>query len=171
MSGQKPAKDVYVTVKVTDVAAEKFEFESSDLPVGPDNHLTFDDGKDFSGFNIFYTLEGADGYKFPKDDLNEALYVKGGSSTYCPQSKSQWGQFQAVDVLDDGRTLKVWNKNDAKAKFAYMMRAKKGSDWLELDPGGTNNNAGGDGTISAAGAIVGAIAAVALLTVAYIALR
>lgn len=172
MGGQKPAKDVYVKVNVTDVAADQFKFESADLPIGPDNHITFDNPPGYNGFNVHFQLHGAGGYRFP-DDLEEALYVKGGSSTYCPQSKSKWGQFEAVNVLDNGRTLKVWNKNDAKAKFAYTLIAKKtGEKDLVMDPGGTNNNGGGDSDFAfRSNVVVGAVAAAALLAVAFIVLK
>ncbi|QIK97043.1 hypothetical protein G7076_11985 [Sphingomonas sp. HDW15A] len=172
MGGPKPAKDARVTVNVTDVAADKFQFQSNDLPVGKDNHITFDNVAGYNGFNVYFQLQGADGYRFP-DDLEEALYVKGGSSTYCPQSKSTWGQFEAVDVLDNGRTLKVWNKNDAKAKFAYTLIAKKtGEKDLIMDPGGTNNNGGGTSDFAfSSNVVVGAVAAAALLAVAFIVLR
>lgn len=173
MGGPKPAKDVNVTVNVTDIATDQFKFESTDLPVGENNHITFDNVAGYSGFNIHFRLQGADGYRFP-DNLDEALYVKAGSTSNCPQSKSKWGQFEAIDVQDNGRTLKVWNKNDAVAKFAYMLIATKtGEKPLIMDPGGTNNNGGSE--ISAFGlssnTVLGAVSAVALLAVAFIVLR
>lgn len=176
MTNHKDPKDVHVTVKVTDLAAEKFQFESDDITVGAKNHLTFDNSKDHRGFIIYFELVGADGYRFP-EDLDEALWVKAGSSSYCPQSKSSWGQFQAVEVLDapgpDGkrRILKVFNKNDTEKNFAYTLRARNNSKWLTLDPGGTNNNGGEDPFMNMTTAIAVGVAAVALLTVAYIALR
>jgi hypothetical protein len=170
-------KDVQVTVKVTDVAAQTFIFESSCLTVGDDNHISFNDGDDHSGFRIFYHLEGADGYRFPEDP-DEALYVNHG--TTCPQSKSKWGQFRGVAVSNQGRTLEVLNKNEKQAKkadrhFAYSLVAKKtGAPPLLLDPGGTNNN-GEDPIIGPGGissnVIVGGIAAAALLAVAFVVLK
>ena len=176
MGDSREPKNVLVRVRVTDVAAEKFVFESDDIEIGPDNVITFDNGECHKGFLISYELHGADGYRFP-EDLQDALYVKAGSKTYCPQSRSQWGQFQPLEVREGNgglrRVLLVHNKNDAKQDFAYTLRAKSAGKWLTLDPGGSNQN-GDEGVtepnISTA-VIIGAVAAVALLAVAYLAFR
>lgn len=175
MPNQKPPKEVHVKVRVTDVAAETFVFESKDIEIGPKNEITFKNDEEHYGFEIHYELEGADGYRFP-EDLDEALYVEAGSKGYCPQSRSQWGKFKPLEVRSgnggERRVLLVDNKNDSKKEFAYTLRAKNGSKWLTLDPGGTNENGGSpfvDNAINST-VLIG-IAAVGLLTVAYFAFR
>ena len=176
MTNPHPPKDVHIKVKVTDVAAETFVFESSDITVGPDNHLTFDNGDNHSGFHISYELVGADGYRF-LDELDDALWAKVGSKTYCPQSKSGWGQFEAIELKDaagpggEKRILKVWNKNRTRRDFSYTLRAKKVSDLLTLDPGGTNNNGGFDDPFLSSNVIVGAVATAAVIAVVFFAFR
>ena len=177
MPTSKPMKEVHVRVVVDSVVEEKFHFESEDIAVGPNNLLTFKNDDDHYGFRIHYELHGADGYRFP-DDKSEALFVEKGSRDYCPQTKSAWGQFKPVDVCSgnggERRVLVVENKNDDKDDFAYTLQAlKTGSKPLILDPPGSNQN-GGEPEIEAGvatGVIIGAVAVVALLAVAFIALR
>ena len=177
MPSEKPPKEVHVKVRVTDVAAETFVFESSDIEIEPKNRITFKNDEDHYGFNIHYELEGADGYRFP-EDLDDALYVESGNRDYCPQSRSKWGKFKPLEVRSgnggERRVLLVHNKNDDRKEFAYTLRAKNGSGkWLTLDPGGVNENGGspfvGSG-ISANMVIVG-VAAVAVLAVAFLTIR
>ncbi|WP_162888200.1 hypothetical protein [Sphingomonas mesophila] len=163
-------------VKVLSVAEERFVFESDDIQVGPNNHLNFANDDKHYGFHIHYELHGADGYRFP-DDLSDAIYVEQGSLDYCPQSKSSWGIFKPRDVRagngGDRRVLVVENKNDDKKDFTYTLRAKNGADWLNLDPPGSNHNGGSPFTVedSNTGIILGAVAAVAVLAVAFLALK
>lgn len=176
MTSSHPPKAVHINVRVTDVAAEKFVFESNDITIGPNNHITFDNGDGHSGFDITYELVGADGYRF-YEDKEDALWVKVGSKTYCPQSKSNWGQFEATGVEDApgpggrDRRLRVWNKNRTPRDFAYTLRATNGSRELILDPGGTNNNGGFDDPEISSNVIVGVIAVAAVATIAFLALR
>ena len=176
MPGSKPMAVAYVTVRVTNVAADKFVLESDQLDIDEDNHIVFDDKDGFSGFQLFYHLEGAEGYRFPEEP-DEALYVNHG--TTCPQSKSDWGHFRPKEVTNQGRTLEVHNLNKAHKKkedreFSYALVAKKtGEKSLLLDPGGTNNNGGeeiSDFSVSS-NVIVGGIAAAALLAVAFVVLK
>lgn len=139
----KDPKDAQVTVIVDSTNPPAFRFETDDVPMQPNNVLVFADGKGNSGFHVHYRLEGADGYRFP-ENLDEALYVTQGSKTACPKQPAKWGQFQAIGLSDDRRTLKVWNKNESERDFAYTLRATNGGGWLELDPGGINQNGGGD---------------------------
>ncbi len=158
-------RNVTVNVVVDDVETGKYHFETSDLPLGHDNFLTFDNLGGHSGFHIRYTLQGAEGYAFPTD-LSEALYVRAGSSTDCPTSKSNWGQFQATGTEDGGRTLRVDNKNNSVSRFAYTLRATNGTRWLNLDPGGLNQNGGGNppsASFSSTTVIIGAVAILALV--------
>ena len=42
----------------------------------------------------------------------------------------------------NGRTLIVRNKNKDVEDFAYTLRVANGANWLDLDPGGKNQNGG-----------------------------
>lgn len=123
-----------------------FHFETSDLPMGPDNHLYFTN-QCHPGFLIHYDLQGNNAYVFPDssistDYLHEALYCHAHAN--CPTSKATWGQFTGQSVEQAGKTLVVLNKNDSPANFAYTLRVTndRGSHYLPLDPGGTNRNGG-----------------------------
>ena len=144
-----------------------FHFESTDIPMGLKNHLYFRNFG-YPGFYVHYDIQGTD-YVFPDakmagDYLNEALFCH--AQTMCPTTKSVWGQFTAIEVLPGGKTLVVHNKNDAKNNFAYALRVTKdnGSNYLPLDPGGTNWNGSlalnkSTLTVAAfAGAVVGVLA-------------
>ena len=121
-----------------------FEFQSSDLPVGSDNSLTFaNNGR--PGFLIDYSLkEPTHGYRFPDnsipDNLNEALYSAEGPG--CPNAKGQWQQFKAQNVKQQGKILVVRNLNECAAEFGYTLRVTddQGASYLPLDPGGFNQN-------------------------------
>ena len=102
--------------------------------------------------------------KMTTDYLNEALFCH--AHTMCPTTKSVWGQFTAIEVLPGGKTLVVHNKNNARNNFAYALRVTKdnGSNYLALDPGGTNWNGSlalNKSTLTVAaigGAVVGVLA-------------
>ena len=73
-------------------------------------------------------------------------------------------------------TLIVVNTNPCRQHFSYTInfvdRTNQGPKKLiPYDPGGTNTNEGEDRIFDAGGVIVGAIAAMALVAVAYVALR
>lgn len=142
-------QEAHVSVVIDDPTTNppQFHFETTDLPMGPKNVLYFRNCKKDQGFHVFYELVGAAGFRFPPT-LSEALYVKHGSKTVCPSTQQNWGQFDALKVLDgsgpgmERRILQVWNKNNTPAEFAYTLRITDGSRWLELDPGGENQNRG-----------------------------
>lgn len=183
MKTEKTPVDVPIRVEVLSVAEERYQFHlpanAGELGVtlGPGNALTFKNvKKGCHGFRLFYELDGAPGYYFP-EETSDALYVEQGSGEYCPQSRSAWGQFKPHDVISGNsgpkRVLVVHNKNDTAQNFAYTLRATNGSKWLTLDPPGSNQN-GDSGFIEPGtntGVILGAVAAVAVLAVAFIALR
>lgn len=120
-----------------------FHFETTDLPMGPNNHLYFRNcGND--GFYVYYDIQSG-GYRFPDFGISnkwkkEALYSQAQSG--CPASEGQWGQFETKDVTNSGQTLVVWNKNRTKQDFGYTLRVTNdnGASYLPLDPGGTNEN-------------------------------
>ena len=126
----------------------KYHFETTDLPMGPDNLLYFRNCKINQGFHVFYELVGFDAWRFPANE-DEALWVTHGSKTNCPMtSPPPWGQFTPLAVLDgngpgtERRILKVWNKNRVPAEFSYSLRITDGTDWKLIDPGGQNENRG-----------------------------
>lgn len=128
-----------------------FHFETSDLPMGPDNFLIFRN-HNHPGFHIFYDLDDTanPGYRFPEsslfppnppdENLKAALYCAPHSP--CPTSPSKWGQFVAKEVTAGGKTLKVHNRNDSARNFWYTLRVTKdgGATYGDLDPGGGNEN-------------------------------
>lgn len=177
-NGNYPPRTVRVTVQVNSVNPVDFKFVSSDIAVGPNNELTFKNGGGYKGFLIYYELSGADGYAFPAD-LDEALYVSQGSKADCPENPSKWGQFKPIGREDinkkpNDRILLVDNKNESPHDFGYMLRAfNADGELLPLDPPGSNQNGDGDDrlTASSSGMVVGAVAAVALIAVAFLVLR
>src|SRR5215208_2587251 len=95
-------KEVHVKVFLHPTSNPKFHFETSDLPLGPDNSLTFEN-HGHPGFYVHYDLqEPIHGHLFPgdtiDDHLDEALFSKAQSS--CPSTKGQWGQFKAKEVTN-----------------------------------------------------------------------
>ena len=144
-----------------------FHFESTDLPIGPGNVLYF---KNFGypGFHVHYDLKEHPEYLFPEPSLfppnppnqhlRQALFAQGQSG--CPSTMSNWGQFDALDVKNAGRTLVVWNKNQTPQDFGYTLRVTKdrGATYLPLDPCGVNQNgsyrAGTSSLLVAAGCLV-----------------
>lgn len=157
-------QEVHVSVVVDTVAPLAFHFETTDLPMGPNNVLYFRNCKKDQGFHIFYELVGADGYRFPQN-LRDALYVSNGSKTNCPMTAQTWGQFDPLLVMGgsgpgtERRVLKVWNKNNTQSEFAYTLRITDGTNWLNLDPGGENQNRGipFQSYLLSAGGLTGAI--------------
>lgn len=142
-----------------------FHFESDDLPIGPGNNIFFSNCGKSKGFIIRYTVDDSQnqGFRFPTSGnnyLNQALWVT--SSGACPLTESHLDTvFKARSVENVGQTLVVWNKNAVAQNFFYTLRLFNGTDWLPLDPGGTNQNGGLPLWKSLAGSIVtGAIVAI-----------
>lgn len=140
--------DVKVIIQDPDADPPKFKLECNDLPKGTkDNDFIFNnDGH--PGFILNYILQGdAHGYRFP-DDKDEALYSAKGVG--CPRNKGQWPQFKARDVKSGNKILVVRNLNQSghQGQFGYTLRVTKtphdpdtpADQYLELDPGGENNN-------------------------------
>lgn len=128
-----------------------FHFETTDLPMGPDNFLIFRNCN-HPGFLIHYHLVDTDnpGFRFPtaalfppnppKQHLSAALYCS--VQPPCPTSPSKWGIFDATEVSPDGLTLKVRNLNNGRDDFWYSLRVTKdgGNKYGLLDPGAGNQN-------------------------------
>lgn len=152
------ARDVTVNVFVHQGGPNgDFHFETTDLPMGPDNHLYFSNCN-HPGFNVTYVLQTA-GYTFLAD-CDDACWVHPHSG--CPTSKSQWGQFKPWNSA--GNSLTIYNKNASKADFAYALNVQKNGAPLCLDPGATNYNGPGRSSSSALLAVVGGAVAGSLLT-------
>lgn len=160
--------DKDVTVKVVLHPAgdpDVFHFETTDLPMCPGNFLIFRNCLKGNHFRISYKLDNSarPGFLFPtgqgQQHLLDALWVH--DSTSCPTRACTWDEFKAHKVKDEGLTLVVKNKNDDVTNFAYTLRVTNGSEWLELDPGGGNQNGGEPPFTSYASALVtGAIVGV-----------
>jgi len=155
-------KDVTVKVILHPASDPKpFHFETSDLPMGPDNHLYFRNCVKGDHFRVHYVLDNSarPGFLFPTGSgtahLLEALWVH--KSTACPTSACTWNEFEAKSVEQGGLELIVKNKNDDRAQFCYSLRVTDGSQWLLLDPGGTNGNGGYEPFTWAATALTGAV--------------
>ena len=92
--------------------------------------------------------------------LDEALWAT--QSGGCPTAACKWDVFEAKREDNGGRTLVVKNKNEVAENFAYTLRVANGANWLNLDPGGVNQNGGSPFTSSAllvggAGLVAGAV--------------
>lgn len=108
------------------------------LPLKGNGDIIFENHRR-DGFIINFNLRDPrnTGYLFP-NDLSEALYSATGSG--CPNSKGQWPQFEAQEVTNGNSTLVVRNRNNGKQIFGYTLRVKNGTAWMDLDPGGDNQN-------------------------------
>ena len=148
-----------------------FHFESTDLPIDKNNVIYFSNCGKYKGFLISYTIDDTAnrGFRFPthahgNDHLDQALWAT--ESGPCPLTACHWDSvFKARSVDAGGQTLVVWNKNAVAQNFAYTLRVVNGANWLNLDPGGTNQN-GGIPFYGFASASVVTGACVALLTLA-----
>lgn len=147
-----------------------FHFESDDLPIGKDNVIYFSNCGKFKGFLIHYTIDNSanPGFLFPthahgNDHLDQALWVS--ETGPCPRKATYWDSvFKARSVENGGRTLVVWNKNAKVQDFFYTLRVVNGANWLDLDPGGSNQNGGIQRFRSlAATATAGAVAAISAI--------
>lgn len=142
-------KDVHVKVVLHAPGSNPpFHFESSDLPIDKNNVIYFSNCGTSKGFRVHYEIDNTSnaGFLFPtsqnngNDYLDKALWVAQSSS--CPTQPCKWGVFEAKDVENGGRTLVVKNKNEVSEAFFYTLRLTNGTTWLELDPGGANQNGG-----------------------------
>lgn len=162
-------RDVLVEVIIDDPNSDppKFHFETTDLPMDPDNHLHFKNCG-HPGFHIHYHLKNPpNNYFFPRNSKKDkALASQEGLG--CPaQDSGQWDDFKALRVEPDRLTLIVHNKNSKQAQFGYALSVTNddGANHLRLDPGGTNSNGpsrlNSDYlTIGAIGATIGILSAI-----------
>lgn len=168
-------KHVRVKVVLHREGDEKaFHFESDDLPIGKENRIYFSNCGKHKGFMIHFDLDDdlRPGFRFPtrqqhgNDYLEDALWAA--ETGGCPDRKSYWPVFRAMREERGGGTLVVRNKNLEVQDFFYTLRVVRRTEWLDLDPGGSNQN-GGEPPLTAyaglalTGAIVG-LGTTALLT-------
>ncbi|HVM22937.1 MAG TPA: hypothetical protein VM308_06515 [Sphingomicrobium sp.] len=128
---------------VLDPASRTFRFETDDLPLGPDNELTFHN-RGYPGFIITFRLkEPRHGYLFP-ENLDEALFSV--DRPECPTSHGQWRQFKAKAVTENGKNLVVRNQNKDKIRFGFTLRVTndRGATFWNLDPIAGNENGNWD---------------------------
>lgn len=107
----------------------------------PDDRLVFNNSGR-PGFKIVFHLndETGEGFRFPEErDKDEAVWSQLGSA--CPRRKVL-DVLKPIRIFDDRRKLTVHNPNPhpAQGEFTYTLRVTNGRRWLNLDPGGVNQN-------------------------------
>jgi len=119
------------------------------------------------GFNIHYTLDDpTNTYKWPhQSDKEQAVWSELGE-TACPNDPV-WQVLQPKHISGPNReTLTVYNPNvkPVLGPFRYTLRVvNSGGTWLNLDPGGNNQNGSIGGIYSEYSlALLGAAAGVAI---------
>ena len=135
-------KDVTVTVHLDLQREPKFYFTTNDLPLTPPTHLFFKNGKK-NGFKINFDLDDPDNIYSFGNDKDKALYST--EESRCPQEAGQWDDFKVHKITNGGMRLVVHNKNKPKngdeQDFGYTLRiTKDGTNYMDLDPIGTNQN-------------------------------
>lgn len=139
----------------------KFELSS---PIGTSDKLTFkNNGR--PGFRLRFHIvdDKQTGYLFP-DDEDAAMWVctVNNDTDPCPTSVSHWPTFEATDVTDGNKTLKVTNHNDEPQLFKFTLLFTKTPDQngpcIEFDPIGDNRNGVSLNVNSALAIAAGAVA-------------
>lgn len=128
-------KDMHVKVFLTPNATPPFHLD----PPGP---LTFVNNY-HPGFHVHFHLQDpTHGYLFPpNNDKDKAVWSELGQGA-CPQA-GVWEVFKPLHVTPNRKTLVVHNANVAPilGEFGYTLRVIDNSgNWLDLDPGGNNQN-------------------------------
>lgn len=114
------------------------------LPTDSNGGIIFENDH-HPGFDIHFELQGdTHGYFFPPN-MDDAVWTQCGST--CPDQTGVWEVFKPrrIDVscqASERRILIVRNRNPKppQGPFQYNLRVTNGTDWKNLDPGGTNNN-------------------------------
>lgn len=166
------AKDVTVNVTLNSEKPGDFKIEPSPngaLPTGPDGELIFRNAGHPGFFVVFHLIDLThQKYGFPPNSEKKAAVWSTLKANACPGEPGEWAVFEPISVSPDGMNLKVHNANVAPivGLFSYTLRVTKdgGTKYLDLDPGGSNQN-GPIGFVSPkpyvafiVGAIVGALA-------------
>lgn len=143
-----------------------FEIHSDDLPKDANGDLLFENDH-HPGFKVEFKLEDVNnlGYLWPlPQNKEEAVWSKLGAQ--CPLAAAH-DVFRPINIKPDRKTLVVDNPNVAPAlgAFQYNLRVTKtgAAPYLDLDPGGLNQNGpisrSASSTVAAfvAGAVVGSL--------------
>lgn len=117
----------------------------------PNGNLTFRNNGN-NGFRVFFNILDPQntGYRFP-DDKREAMWVEAmepGAPDACPTDYCYWDQFQAKQVMNNNKTLRVRNMNRKAQKFGFTLRFTKNpannGPCIPFDPVGDNQNGNWD---------------------------
>lgn len=98
------------------------------------------------GFNIVFHLfdRTGKGYRFPSPPHHRRNAVWSQLGDDCPE-REILEVLEPLRVINNGKTLVVYNANPEpkQGPFKYTLRVTKdGKDYLDLDPGGDNQNGG-----------------------------
>jgi hypothetical protein len=94
------------------------------------------------GFILYFDIDDPDGTGCVFDS-SDPLWVDGVSNpAVCPPAIKNWDEFQAVDVINQGQTLMVRNKNINQKEFSFMFRFRRPGcpNVITFDPIGNNEN-------------------------------
>lgn len=91
------------------------------------------------GFIVLFNIENDQntGCRFHHDPA-KAMYCHGHPS--CPTGPSSWEQFVPVGVINDGKTLVVFNRNNPAHDFGFTLRFTTDYGDREFDPIGEDAN-------------------------------
>src|SRR5690349_13030239 len=144
-------KKVSVTLTAVDLVSKTGKYDlvplgPDPIPVAPDGSLLFDNDH-HDGFDIDFILTDATGknYAFPPNNKKQdAVSSQMGAIDDCPKQGIS-KVLRPIGVSGPNNSiLSVHNPNqdDVVGTFSYVLWVTKdgGSNYIKLDPGGTNNN-------------------------------
>jgi hypothetical protein len=139
--------EVIVTPHATDPS--KIEFSFPEKKHGKVKH--WKESKD-DLYHVSFENDGADGFivlfNIEKDEGTdcrfhavpaEAMYCHG-APTCPPPANSSWDKFIPLGVINQGRTLIVYNRNDEKRGFGFVLRFTSNRGDQVFDPIGEDMN-------------------------------
>jgi hypothetical protein len=146
MAGSPKKVEVEVTLNSDSPVQFRVAPVGNSLPTGPQGELIFENDH-HPGFHVWFYLKDPNGlgYKFPPNaKKDQAIWSELGSQV-CPKAPGKAEVFHAERVVEPDRmTLVVLNPNPSPAQgpFGYTLRVTKdgGTNYLDLDPGGLNQN-------------------------------
>ncbi len=164
-------EDARINVRIDSVNPLRFSVDPvSNLPKDPNGKIKFKNKKGKDGFLIKFDLVNPpEDYLWPDDEeIAEAVWSQKG--TTCPK-EGVWEIFKPLRSDNNRKTLVVDNPNPspAQGEFQYTLRVVNGAGkYLDLDPGGINQNGGEDLqsasviTVAICGVIVGSLLTLAV---------
>lgn len=103
-------------------------------------HVSFEN-QGANGFIVLFNIndDNETGCVF-RNVPHEAIWVQEGNQ--CPEDPCNWPQFVPIGVINDGRTLVVYNKNEnPRRTYAFTLRfTSTDCNDLKFDPIGENMN-------------------------------